>query len=184
MELPEAQHLHGVLTQARLPEYEAFCGGDKVAALRLFWWNTEVAAAFYGPLQHLELALRSVLDQRMFQLFRQEDWWDHPQANLHYGAQAKIREAIQQLSRQAITPVPTEVVAELPFGFWVSLLGRGNNYDQRLWRMSLYQAFPGYRGGRNALHRKLDFCVCCATRSRTTLPSTTAIWTPTMRPSW
>ncbi|MEV6031051.1 hypothetical protein AB0L65_07865 [Nonomuraea sp. NPDC052116] len=36
-------------------------------------------------------------------------------------------------------------------------LGRGNNYDQRLWRTSLYQAFPGYRGGRHALHRQLDF---------------------------
>ncbi|MGP4104579.1 hypothetical protein [Nonomuraea sp. KM90] len=157
MEQHEARHLHAVLSQARLPEYEVFCNGDKVAALRLFCWNTEVAAAFYGPLQHLELALRSVLDQRMFLLFGQEEWWDHPRVNLHYGAQAKIRDAIQQLGRQGIAPAPSEVVAELPFGFWVSLLGRGNNYDQRLWRASLYQAFPGYGGARHALHRKLDF---------------------------
>jgi hypothetical protein len=45
----------------------------------------------------------------------------------------------------------------LPFGFWVSLLGSGNSYDQRLWRTALYRAFPGYHGGRHALHRKLDF---------------------------
>ncbi|MGW2214071.1 hypothetical protein ACWCSD_03710 [Nonomuraea sp. NPDC001684] len=157
MDQPEAQRLHRLLSQARLPEYEAFCGGDRVAALRLFCWNTEVAAAFYGPLQHLELALRSVLDQRMFHLFGRDDWWNHPQADLHYGAVAKIREAIHQLGRQGLTPTPSEVVAELPFGFWVSLIGRGNNYDQRLWRTTLYQAFPGYRGGRHALHRKLDF---------------------------
>ncbi|MFK4041746.1 hypothetical protein ACI2LC_38595 [Nonomuraea wenchangensis] len=157
MDQQEARHLHGVLSQARLPEYEAFCGGDRVAALRLFCWNTQVAAAFYGPLQHLELALRSVLDQRMSRLFDREDWWDHPQADLHYGAQAKIREAVHQLGRQGLRSTPREVVAELPFGFWVSLVGRGNNYDQRLWRASLYRAFPGYRGGRHALHRRLDF---------------------------
>jgi hypothetical protein len=157
VEQHEAQHLYGVLSQARLLEYEAFCAGDKLAALRLFCWNTEVAAAFYAPLQHLELALRSVLDQGMFRLFGQDDWWDHPRANLHHPARTRINEARQQLRRQGIPQTPQEIVAELPFGFWVSLLGRGNNYDQRLWRTSLYQAFPGYRGGRNALHRRLDY---------------------------
>ncbi|MFC4117377.1 hypothetical protein [Nonomuraea zeae] len=157
MEQREAKHLHELLSQARLPEYEAFCGGDRVAALRLFCWNTEVAAAFYGPLQHIELALRSVLDQRMFHLFGQRDWWAHPEAHLHRPAQAKIRDVTQQLARQSIPATSSEIVAELPFGFWVSLLGRGNGYDQRLWRTSLYWAFPGYRGGRAALHRELDY---------------------------
>uniref|UniRef100_UPI003F49419A hypothetical protein n=1 Tax=Nonomuraea sp. CA-252377 TaxID=3240003 RepID=UPI003F49419A len=157
MEQHDAEHLHRMLSQARLPEYEAFCAGDKVAALRLFCWNTEVSAAFYGPLQHLELALRSVLDQHLFQLFGQDDWWNHSQANLHHGARAKIDEAVRQLSRRGPVPAPAHVVAELPFGFWVSLLGSGNSYDQRLWRTALYRAFPGYHGGRHALHRKLDF---------------------------
>ncbi|MGW4412305.1 hypothetical protein ACWEJ6_50490 [Nonomuraea sp. NPDC004702] len=75
----------------------------------------------------------------------------------HYGAVAKIREAIHQLGRHGLTPTPSEVVAELPFGFWVSLIGRGNNHDQRLWRTTPYQAFPGYQGGRHAPHRELDF---------------------------
>jgi hypothetical protein len=154
VEQHDAEHLHRMLGQARLPEYEAFCAGDKVAALRLFCWNTEVSAAFYGPLQHLELALRSVLDQHLFQLFGQDDWWNHSQANLHHGARAKIDEAVRQLSRRGPVPAPAHVVAELPFGFWVSLLGSGNSYDQRLWRTALYRAFPGYHGGRHALHRR------------------------------
>jgi hypothetical protein len=38
----------------------------------------------------------------------------------------------------------------------VSLLGRGNNYNQWLWRPGLYRAFPGYGGPRRHLHRKVD----------------------------
>jgi hypothetical protein len=40
---------------------------------------------------------------------------------------------------------------------YVSLLGRGDGYDQRLWRPALYRAFPGYRGPRQNLHRKVDY---------------------------
>jgi hypothetical protein len=48
------------------------------------------------------------------------------------------------------------VVAELPFGFWVSLLGSGSDYETRLWRPALCRAFPGYQGRRQPLHRELD----------------------------
>ncbi|XVQ83855.1 hypothetical protein ACQP2K_34245 [Microbispora siamensis] len=50
------------------------------------------------------------------------------------------------------------MVAELSFGFWVGLLGRGghNRYEMRLWWPALRYAFPGYNGPRRALHQDLD----------------------------
>jgi hypothetical protein len=45
---------------------------------------------------------------------------------------------------------PDHVVAELSFGFWVSLLSKG--YDQSLWVPFLHQAFPNYHGPRRQLH--------------------------------
>ncbi|MFC7382067.1 hypothetical protein [Sphaerisporangium rhizosphaerae] len=157
MDHAEALRLRGVLSQARLGEYVAVCGGDTVAALRLFCWNTEIASGLYGPLQHLELALRSVIDQQLRRLFGQADWWDAPGADLHFGARQKIADARGQLRRQSIPATPQEIVNELPFGFWVGLLGSGNRYDQRLWRTALHRAFPHHRGRRRDLHQKLDY---------------------------
>jgi hypothetical protein len=154
---PEARRLGGLLSRARIGEYLAHCNGDPVAALRLSCWNAEVSAAFYGPLQYLELALRSVLDHRMSVLFGRADWWHAPQVDLHHAAQARITEAYYRLSRSGIPQTPEEIISELPFGFWVGLLGAGHSYDQRLWRTSLHLAFPGYRGRRSVLHRDLDY---------------------------
>ncbi|MEV4325667.1 hypothetical protein ACIBI0_36625 [Microbispora rosea] len=154
MEEAEAKRLREVLSVARVAEYETLCDGQTAAALRLHCWNTEICAAFYGPLQYLEVALRGVLSRELVRLFQRADWWED--ADLHHGAQRKMGEACDLLRRQGLAATPEQIENELSFGFWVSLLGPGNNYDQRLWRTALHQAFPGYRGGRRELHRKLD----------------------------
>jgi hypothetical protein len=57
-------------------------------------------------------------------------------------------------SRKAITL--GAVVAELSFGFWVSLLGP--RYDATLWRASLYRAFRenGARMKRDRVHGRFN----------------------------
>jgi hypothetical protein len=47
------------LSPERLSTYLAAANGDHAAALRLYVWNTEVSAAFYGPLQALEIVVRN-----------------------------------------------------------------------------------------------------------------------------
>ncbi|MEO3871717.1 hypothetical protein ABGB18_23120 [Nonomuraea sp. B12E4] len=61
MQEAEARRLCHLLSPLRLADYEHRCGGDPVAALRLHCWNTEISEAFYGPLQYLEVALRSAM---------------------------------------------------------------------------------------------------------------------------
>ncbi|MFI7453542.1 hypothetical protein ACIBQX_39050 [Nonomuraea sp. NPDC049714] len=140
-----------------MADYAMRCADDPVAALRLHWWNTEISGAFYGPLQYLELAMRSVMTRELVAHFVQDDWWNAPGTQLVYSGRQRISVAEQKLRTIGLPITPRLISEELPFGFYVSLLGRGDGYDQRLWRPALYRAFPGYRGPRQNLHRKVDY---------------------------
>ncbi|HEU5471840.1 MAG TPA: hypothetical protein VFV67_14410 [Actinophytocola sp.] len=67
-----------------------------------------------------------------------------------------IAEATAKIDRRRKEVTADRVVAELNLGFWVALLGRGLNYETRLWRPALRLAFPRYTGGRAALHEELE----------------------------
>ncbi|MEV4578782.1 hypothetical protein AB0K16_36610 [Nonomuraea jabiensis] len=157
MQEAEAKRLRDLLSPTRLADYELRCLGDSVAALRLHCWNTEISEAFYGPLQYLEISIRVAMTRELSVMFGRPDWWSHPRAVLTYGARQRISEATQQMQRTGLPADPQSIAEELSFGFYVSLLGRGNNYDQRFWRPGLYRAFSGYRGPRRELHRKVDY---------------------------
>lgn len=115
-----------------------------------------MAGAFYDPLQNLEVTLRNALHRELAAHFGRWDWWNMPRLNLHSPAAAKITEARAVLARTRKDETAGRVIAELSFGFWVSLLGKGNDYEMRLWRPALHRAFPGYRGGRRPLYDELD----------------------------
>jgi hypothetical protein len=86
-------------------------------------------------------------------MFGRDDWWDAPELGLHHTAQRIASDAKREVQRWRGGITSGRMVAELPFGFWVSLLGSGTDYETRLWRPGLRRAFPGYRGRRAALHR-------------------------------
>jgi hypothetical protein len=100
--------------------------------------------------------MRNALQCALAAHFRRTDWWASPQARLHRLTARKIDEAEQELRRRGKIPDPNRIVAELSMGFWVSLLGPGNEYETRLWRPALHSAFRGYRGKRKGLHRDFD----------------------------
>lgn len=122
-------------------------------ALRLYWWNVEVSAAFYGPLHCLEVALRNALHDHLAQAYGRPDRWDV--APLGGGGRRAVAEALGKLRRRGVVACTADdVVAELTFGFWVSSLSR--RADRTFWVPVLHAAFPGYRGRRARLHRDLD----------------------------
>jgi hypothetical protein len=55
------QALETSLSPERMATYVAATEGDREKALRLYTWNTAASAAFYGPLQGLEVALRNAM---------------------------------------------------------------------------------------------------------------------------
>lgn len=144
----QASEVRAAISIERLAPYDMACDGDTVAALRLYAWNAEVAAAFWGPLHCLEVVMRNAMHRELAARFGRPDWWSSPALGLHPFADRRVREL---LDRHQVGVGPDRIVADLEFGFWVSLLGRGNDYEMRLWRPALHRAFPGYRGPRATL---------------------------------
>ena len=156
----------------RFAKYVDTCGGDRKAAFRLYGWNTAVSAAFYGPLQTVEVTLRNALHAALSTQYG-SIWYDSAESGLDAYALRKIDESKRSLSERGHVIDPPHMVANLSFGFWVSLLGpggrlrseRGNsaprfrmslfglcarrqavapkaNYEMTLWRPALRYAFP------------------------------------------
>jgi hypothetical protein len=122
-------------------------------ALRLYWWNVELSAAFYGPLHCLEVALRNALHDRLAPAYGRADWWDV--APLGDDGRRAVGRALGKLRRRGVVAYTADdVVAELTLGFWVSLLRR--RADRTLWVPVLHAAFPGYSGRRVRLHQDLE----------------------------
>ncbi|MDE0335224.1 MAG: hypothetical protein OXI64_09720 [Defluviicoccus sp.] len=140
--------LQASLSRERLGTYLDAAGGDRERAIRLHVWNTAVSAAFYGPLQGLEVALRNAIHRRLAERYG-EAWYDNPGAGLDRGALERIEGARTELARDRHIDNPARIVAALSFGFWVSMLGPGGrvsagrkaNYEMTLWRPALRAAF-------------------------------------------
>lgn len=137
--------LQDSLSQDRLQSYLKAASGDRTAALRLYIWNTDLSAALYQPLQGLEITLRNAFHRELSKTYG-NDWYSQIPHILTDISNENIAKAIKDITKRGKTPSPPRIVAELSFGFWVSLLGKGrkgnNNYEMKLWRPALYKAFP------------------------------------------
>jgi len=140
------------LSQPRLGTYRAACSNDFDRAMDLYIWNSQAAAAFYESLHLLEVALRNTLNNALTAHWS-PTWYRDRSVPLSPGSRNEVAKAIQRATQGGITESPGRVVAELTFGFWWSLLG--DNYDQRLWKPCLKQAFPA-SVRRRRLHATLD----------------------------
>ncbi len=140
--------IKAALSPERLQPYLDAAGGDRERALRLYLWNTAVSAAFYGPLQGLEVVLRNAIHRQLSERYGSA-WYGNLDAGLDRGAQGRIRQALLELDREGSTNDIPRLIATLSFGFWVSLLGSGGrlesgrkaNYEMTLWRAALRQGF-------------------------------------------
>jgi len=142
--------LEAAFSPERMGTYLQAAQGDRDQALRLYKWNTAVCAAFYGPLQDLEVALRNAMHRELAACYG-EEWYDNPAAGLDRGARERIANARMTAQRAGHDATPSRVVATLAFGFWIALLGAGGpieragpkaDYEKTLWRPALRGAFP------------------------------------------
>lgn len=123
----------------------------KSDALKLYEHNTALSAAFYGPLQCLEVSLRNAVNDRLAAIYGAR--WFANQSVLVGRDLGAAQEAVGQVERVKEEATPGRVVAELSFGFWVGLFA--NVYDETLWRTDLYRLFTP-RPQRRELHEDLD----------------------------
>ncbi|GII95896.1 hypothetical protein [Sinosporangium siamense] len=150
-----------VISIPRFAPYLDALSGNRLVAWDLYQWNVQVSEAFYGPLNCLEICLRNAEHDRLRNRFGTDDWWRV--APLDEYEAAKVTAAKQKLARKGVSlPSADDVVTELSFGFWVSLLSR--RYDRRLWVPALHRAFPYYSGRREALRDNLQTMVLLRNR--------------------
>ncbi|MGB8843690.1 MAG: hypothetical protein WCC64_21775 [Aliidongia sp.] len=163
---PVIAALETSLSPERMATYVTAAGGDRERALRLYTWNTAASAAFYGPLQGLEIALRNAMHRELSKTYGSV-WYDNPACGFDTGTENRIAATKEDLRRDGYPVDPPHFVAALSFGFWVTLLGRGGrshalggirqNYEMTLWRPCLFRAFPHAKLSRRAAHTPLDY---------------------------
>ena len=161
----EFDELEASFSSERMGTYLAAAQGNRERAARLYAWNTAVSAAFYGSLQALEVALRNSMDVQLSNRYGRA-WYDNAGTGLDRRSHERILEAKRELGRRRVGVRPSRMLAELPFGFWVSLLGSGGrlpnsrtraSYEMTLWRPALRSAFPHRdRLTRAQVHRPLN----------------------------
>ena len=138
------------ISKERFATYLRLANGDRRRALQLYTRNAALGAAFYGPLQALEVTLRNGVHHEMTSAHG-TFWFDsrllrRPQAEA-------VGMAKKELDWNRGPQLPGRVVAELSLGFWVALFARGCESD--LWRPTLHRCFTP-TPARNKLHRQLN----------------------------
>nr|VFK12495.1 MAG: Abi-like protein [Candidatus Kentron sp. LPFa] len=158
------------LSQERMGRYLEASDGSWEKAFHLYTWNTAISAAFYESLQGLEVTLRNAIHQRLSKIYSVEiygiSWYDNPEVGLDAWAIGRIKKARDTLDRHRRDINPSSIVAELPLGFWVSLLSRGGkgpsldrkmDYNNTLWKKGLWQTFPHCKERRREIYKRLHF---------------------------
>ena len=141
-------------SRARVLQY--LVGGKEVEAMALYSWNTDISAALWGSLGHLEVALRNAIDQKMsirqVSLGRDEHWIfdnsrelgrDRGQGNRrHAQPYSDIDEAIRRVQQNRKRINPGQVISEISFGFCHQMVSKNQMF---LWP-DLAAAFPNMPG--------------------------------------
>ena len=125
-------------------------GGEWGTALALYDANARVSAAFFESIHYLEVGLRNAINDAVTARLDPE-WLTTGSPVLT----ANSRGVVATAQRHAGGPDASrdKVIAELPFGFWWSLLA--DEYNRRLWQPALRHAFEG-SVRRRVLHAGLD----------------------------
>jgi Abi-like protein len=112
---------------ARMSHYLTEFSGDEVRAIALYNWNVEVSSAIWELLSYVEIALRNTIDNRMRTLANQDDphWlFEISSTPNNSYVNKEISQASERVLKNGKMLSPAQLISELPFGFWVSLISR------------------------------------------------------------
>jgi hypothetical protein len=132
------------LTPIRLSRYLSAAPGNAALALSLYRWNSFLAHSLYWPLQTVEVATRNSIAKVLAKRYGQE--WHTSSKFVHELSREdaiRLNDTIERQQRDRLTRRPSidVIVADLPFGFWTSMLSK--RYEIPLvWRANLRVAFP------------------------------------------
>lgn len=114
-----------LISTPRFNTYLGLARGDKKLAYDLYRWNAEVANSLAWTMHFAEIAIRNGVSSHLARRFGR-GWTDARQ----FRNQLDLRDAEalrrtfdrQAMARRPESPTDDQVVADLSFGFWVSIL--------------------------------------------------------------
>lgn len=107
--------------------------------IRLYVWNMNLAESLYPLLQTIEVGLRNSINEAIIDKFGDPDWLTCADI-LEPREIIKVREQQELLILRTGQAKLGKVIAELSFGFWISLLDV--RYERKLWHKIIKQTFP------------------------------------------
>lgn len=123
-----------------------------------YFWDIALAESMLPALHGVELALRNSLHNELAKRFESSMWFYRP-GILEPGQLNQLANALGQIARRKTRPTPGHIVAELNFGFWVTIMS--GPYEQRLWQPGNFSlmasVFPHARGKSiRAIHKRYN----------------------------
>lgn len=159
MSKPLVQTLEPWISRERIEAYRPH-GGDDLAMIVTYLYNTALCEALYTALSFLEISLRNSLHTNLSALHGSASWYSLPNLLEKYDDR-EVRKVIRRIQGEGKRATPGRVVSELNFGFWVALLS--TPYDVRFWRPQkahyLKRAFPHIlkrQRQRSTIHKRFN----------------------------
>lgn len=137
------------LSQERLSKFRITDQDSKEKILSRYLWNLELCSTFYVPLHLLEVGIRNSVDQSLSKEFG-ENWLFEP-GILGSRESESVAKALKELNKRNEKQIKGKVIAELMFGFWVSLfyknyenspILRTTNQNEIFWPKCIKSVFP------------------------------------------
>ena len=131
------RNLTECISDDRLRPYLSRNVQDPLAALGAYAWNIALCESLYPALNGIEVALRNSINNAAVREFNDEHWF---RSRVRDREQETVSRTGRRLNRFGRPLSPGDFVADLSFGFWVSLFD--SRYDGLLWPRLLSIVFP------------------------------------------
>ena len=137
---PEIDILNEAVSAQRLKKYISLYDGDMAKVVAHYKANLALSESLYTSLSVFEVTLRNALSKQLERMMGRKDWYSvFPSNPALKSLMSEVTVAIRHISQRGEMVSPDKVVAELTFGFWVTLLN--SEYELTLWK-GLRLAFP------------------------------------------
>ena len=136
----EIDILSGAFSSQRLEKYINLYNGDVMKVAAHYKANIALSESLYTSLSVFEVTLRNALSKELERMMGRKDWYSvFPSNPALKSLTSEVTVAIRHISHRGEMVSPDKIIAELTFGFWVTLLN--SEYELSLWK-SLRLAFP------------------------------------------
>ena len=129
----DKKYMERLFSAGRLARFYQVAGQDANEAGALYAGNIRLSESLYPSLAVAEVALRNALHRQLSYLYQTADW--HQLLGQQLGLAAllpTLHKAQQQIMERREIVSADKMVAELNFGFWVTLFNRA--YEDVLWK--------------------------------------------------